>query len=77
MIITLDYFKKEYMRFREIMCSTEHTAKQKGDALTGLLTVYMNIKLKDGDDYEIAGDMMSALLKEYNMRMAYEVPEDY
>ncbi len=73
MKITLDYFKKEYLNFREVMCSTKYTVEQKSDALRGLLTVYVNIELKDGDDPDFATNMVDALLSEYDMRIAYEI----
>lgn len=67
-LCTPEFFREEYMRFREIMGSTAYTMEQKQDAFSGLAMVYLN--LPAGANME---QLWSAIVSEFDRRMVYEV----
>ena len=70
MKIDIDYFRKEYLAFRGIMCSVKYSTGQIFDALLGLLHVYLRLdcKLQDKNDAKMI--MESLLQVELPRRMA-------
>lgn len=72
MEVTMDYYRSEYNRFREVMCSTEYTREQKEDAFQGIALVYFNAKTDNKEDNDALIISFQALVMEYEMRMLYE-----
>ena len=73
MKITHEYFLNEYHKFREIMCSTKYTPKQKQDAYGGLLQVYMACEDKDPENEELRKMAIEMLQMEFPLRMGLEL----
>ncbi len=65
-ICTADFFRQEYVRFREIMCSTAYSIEQKENAFRGLTMVYLNVP---DDSCET---IWGSLVNEFSRRMTYE-----
>jgi len=72
MEVTMDYYRDEYNKFREIMCSTKYTTEQKEDAFQGMAYVYLNTKTDNDKDKDALITSFQALTIEYEMRMLYE-----
>jgi hypothetical protein len=67
--MTLEYFRTEMTRFREVMCSTKYTLEQKDKAFEGLTQCF--VCLPPGNKDETF--MYEVLLDEWARRSAYEV----
>lgn len=76
MQVTMDYYRDEYNKFREIMCSTKYTIKQKEDAFQGMAYVYLNTKTDNNEDKNALITSFRALTIEYEMRMLYEITKE-
>ena len=75
--ITKDYFLKEFVEFRKIMCSRKYTIEDKLKAYKALWFIYLNLKSDiSTDDEELCKDAMNALDIEFNMRIGYQQQED-
>lgn len=72
MIIDLDYFRSEIVKFRDIMCSRKFTTEQKDDAFYGLAYAYINCKAT-GDDNKQVITMFDMTRLEWERRRLYEV----
>ena len=70
MKITIEYFRKEYLAFREIMCSTKHSTGQIFDALQGLSHVYLRLDCEPKDKNDAKAIMESLVRVELPRRMA-------
>jgi len=70
MEVTLNYFRREYLAFREIAGSREYTTGQIWDGLQGLLYAYAHLKCKKSEKKDVDALMLSLLQVELPRRMA-------
>ena len=69
MEITKEYFRKEMIKFREMMGDKRFTVEQVSKALGGLLSVYAECTLETPEDKEWAQRAMDALCLEHDKRL--------
>lgn len=67
---TLDYFKEEAGRFREVMCSKAHTEEQKTRAFSALFLVAVNV---ESDGQQAAQMIWKMIANEYALRRTFEI----
>ncbi|KKN69804.1 hypothetical protein LCGC14_0437500 [marine sediment metagenome] len=73
----MEYYRSEYVKFREIMCSKKYTPQQKIGAFGGLVMVYTHVKTTNKKDQESIIISMQALKIEFDMRLKYELFEKF
>ena len=72
MLITHEYFMKEWHSFRAIMGSIEYTMEQKQDAWTGLIAVSLQCE-RTPEQEEIQKTAMAILAAEVPIRLGLEL----
>lgn len=70
--VSVDYFRDELNRFREVIGSTRYTLEQKDLAFRAIGIMWLNLDAKDME-IELAQGWWEAIAQEWMMRRSWEV----